>query len=176
MGWIYNPLYTDEYDNPGNLTYLITLVLWSGKTLIVTLLLYISPFSDKGVSIDDGRGQNVQPPTSSPTSWRRLNRWRLNRSDASSLCAAALVKLKRDEAVTPPSRPLLRPTTWKQSGQTSKLVCMEGEGCCGDVLCCVQSRRRTGNTFHELLKGPTWRGENAAWPLLVNCTCGWESI
>lgn len=40
--------------------------------------------------------------------------------------------------------------------QTSKLVCMEGEGCCGRrIVLCAESEK---NTFHELLKGQTWRG------------------
>lgn len=29
----------------------------------------------------------------------------------------------------------------------------------GDVLCCVQGQRRTGNPFHKLLKGQTGEGK-----------------
>lgn len=46
-----------------------------------------------------------------------------------------------------------------------------------EMYCVVQGQGRTANTFHELLKEQTWKGEkNAAWPLSVDWTCGLHGI
>lgn len=68
-----------------------------------------------------------------------VNRWLIDTFAASSLGAAVLVKLKWDEAVTPPSRSLVQPSTCKHS---RKLACMEGEGCCGRcIVLCAGSKK-----------------------------------
>lgn len=71
-----------------------------------------------------------------------VNRWLINTFSVSSLGAVVLVKLKWDEAVTPPSRSLVQPSTCKHSRRTGKLVCMEEEGCCGRcIMLCAGSKK-----------------------------------
>lgn len=156
----------------------------SGNIILISLIMMTQSAEDKKTTTSNvfiqwwEESEGVTYVLFSHILSHSINRWLINTFAALSLGAAVLVKLKWDEAVTPPSRSLVQPSTCKRSRRNSKLVCMEGEGwdAVGDVLCCVQGQRRTGNPFHELWKGQTWRGENAAWPLLVNCTCGWESI
>lgn len=45
-----------------------------------------------------------------------------------------------------------------------------------EMYCVVQGQGRTANTLHELLKEQTWKGKNAALPLLVDWTWGLHSI
>lgn len=59
---------------------------------------------------------------------------------------------------------------------TGKLVCMGGEPCCGRciVLCRVKEEQQTH--FMNYWKNRPGKGKNAAWPLLVDWTCGLHGI
>lgn len=102
------------------------------------------------------------------------NRWLIN-TFAAQKSGRRRVKFKWDVAVTLAcARALVQLSSWKHSLRphwTGKLVCMRGEPCCGRciVLCRVKEegkKKKTGSTFHELLKqqaregkplpGPCW--------------------